>query len=91
MATTLLGAIVVPMNSWWSGSELEYGLKDSGSKLIFVDPARLAQISPFLDRFEVDVVLIKPQAESTQAEFYSLIEATEPLTIPQANGTVPGT
>lgn len=79
MATTLLGAVVVPMNSWWRGPELEYGLRDSGSKLIFVDPARLQQISPFLDQLSVDVVLIKPQAESAYAEFYSLIDSVEPL------------
>lgn len=31
------GAIVTPMNSWWTGEELEYGLKDSGAKVAIVD------------------------------------------------------
>ena len=26
MAITMVGAIVVPMNSWWKGSEINYGL-----------------------------------------------------------------
>jgi long-chain acyl-CoA synthetase len=36
-AITLAGAIVVPLNAWWSGEELRYGLEDSGSKVAFVD------------------------------------------------------
>ncbi|MEM7766889.1 MAG: class I adenylate-forming enzyme family protein [Pseudomonadota bacterium] len=37
-AATLAGAIVTPMNSWWTGDELEFGLKDSGAKVAIVDP-----------------------------------------------------
>lgn len=32
-----LGAIVTPMNSWWTGDELEYGLNDSGARIAIVD------------------------------------------------------
>jgi long-chain acyl-CoA synthetase len=45
---TLTGAIVVPLNAWWSGEELRYGLEDSGSKLAFVDTQRAEAIRPFL-------------------------------------------
>jgi long-chain acyl-CoA synthetase len=45
---TLAGAIVVPLNAWWSGEELHYGLEDSGSKVAFVDTERLLRIRPFL-------------------------------------------
>ena len=31
-AATLAGAIVVPLNAWWTGEELRYGLEDSGSQ-----------------------------------------------------------
>ncbi|MEL6387852.1 MAG: class I adenylate-forming enzyme family protein [Pseudomonadota bacterium] len=34
---SLAGAIVTPMNSWWTGEELEYGLRDSGAKVAVVD------------------------------------------------------
>ncbi|MCM3659355.1 AMP-binding protein, partial [Agromyces mediolanus] len=27
-ATTVLGAIAVPLNAWWTGEELVYGLTD---------------------------------------------------------------
>jgi len=47
-AITLTGAIVVPLNAWWSGEELRYGLEDSGSAVAFVDTQRAESIRPFL-------------------------------------------
>jgi steroid-24-oyl-CoA synthetase len=47
-AATVAGAIVVPLNAWWSGEELRYGLEDSGSKVAFVDTERAERIRPFL-------------------------------------------
>jgi acyl-CoA synthetase (AMP-forming)/AMP-acid ligase II len=40
-----IGAIVVPLNAWWTGAELEYGLADSGSRLLFVDDERHARLA----------------------------------------------
>ena len=34
IAITSIGAVAVPMNSWWTSTELEYGIKDSDSKII---------------------------------------------------------
>ncbi|HEX8062515.1 MAG TPA: AMP-binding protein [Allosphingosinicella sp.] len=45
-AATALGAIAVPLNAWWTGAELEYGLADSGAKLLIADGARWARIEP---------------------------------------------
>jgi long-chain acyl-CoA synthetase len=39
-AATSLGAIMVPLNAWWTGAELEYGLKDSGAKVLIADDER---------------------------------------------------
>ncbi len=47
-AATSAGAVVVPLNAWWTGAELEYGLADSGSVVAFVDDERLARIAPHL-------------------------------------------
>ncbi|WP_420479998.1 class I adenylate-forming enzyme family protein [Brevundimonas sp. FT23028] len=47
-AATLLGAIATPLNAWWSGEELAYGLKDSGSTVAIVDGERLERIAPHL-------------------------------------------
>jgi acyl-CoA synthetase (AMP-forming)/AMP-acid ligase II len=49
-AITSIGAIAVPLNAWWTGAELEYGLKDSGARLAIVDGQRWERIAPFRDR-----------------------------------------
>jgi long-chain acyl-CoA synthetase len=49
-AAAMAGAIVTPLNAWWTGPELEFGLADSGSKIAIVDRERLALISERLDR-----------------------------------------
>ena len=43
-AGILVGAIVTPLNAWWTGPELEYGLADSGTKVAIVDDERLGRI-----------------------------------------------
>jgi long-chain acyl-CoA synthetase len=48
-AATLIGAIIVPLNAWWTGAELEYGLADSGAKIALVDSERLERIAEHLD------------------------------------------
>jgi long-chain acyl-CoA synthetase len=45
-AVAAAGAIVVPLNAWWTGEELQYGLSDSGSVLAFVDSERADRIRP---------------------------------------------
>jgi len=40
----LVGAIVVPLNSWWKGGELAFALEDSGATVVFVDDERLDRL-----------------------------------------------
>ncbi len=47
-AAQLAGAIVTPLNAWWTGAELEYGLADSGTKVLLVDAERLARLTEHL-------------------------------------------
>ncbi|GMG93837.1 class I adenylate-forming enzyme family protein [Cupriavidus metallidurans] len=47
-AAILAGAIVTPLNAWWTGPELEYGLADSGSRIAIVDYERLDRITEHL-------------------------------------------
>ncbi len=49
-AAVSLGAIVTPLNAWWTGPELEYGLIDSGSKIAVVDAERLERLSEHLHK-----------------------------------------
>jgi acyl-CoA synthetase (AMP-forming)/AMP-acid ligase II len=48
-AVTSLGAIVVPLNAWWTAPELAYALKDSGARAVICDAERWERIAPSLD------------------------------------------
>ena len=47
-AAAATGAVVVPLNAWWTGPELEYGLADSGAKVLVADGQRLERLAPHL-------------------------------------------
>jgi long-chain acyl-CoA synthetase len=49
-APLLIGAIATPLNSWWTGEELEYALSDSGASVAIVDPEKLERIREHLPR-----------------------------------------
>ncbi len=49
-AAASLGAIVTPLNAWWTGPELEYGLIDSGAKIAVFDAERLERLAEHLPR-----------------------------------------
>ncbi|MFN3575315.1 MAG: class I adenylate-forming enzyme family protein [Phenylobacterium sp.] len=48
-AAAIIGAVVTPLNAWWTGPELEFGLADSGAKVALVDDERLERILAHLD------------------------------------------
>ena len=50
-ASLLVGAIATPLNAWWTGEELAYGLRDSGAKIALFDTERFARIAPLVDTF----------------------------------------
>lgn len=75
MAATMIGGIVVPMNSWWQSSELVYGLQDSGAKILFADQERINQLIPVRKSIAVSIIAIKPDANTTDfPEFHALAE-----------------
>ncbi|HEY5171896.1 MAG TPA: class I adenylate-forming enzyme family protein [Acidimicrobiia bacterium] len=43
-ACAVLGATLVPLNAWWKAEELEFGLRDSGSKVLIGDARRVALV-----------------------------------------------
>ena len=47
-AAACIGAIVTPLNAWWTGPELEYGLTDSGTKIVIFDVERYDRMGEHL-------------------------------------------
>ena len=60
---TSAGLVAVPLNSWGRREELEYGLRDSGSRVVFCDQQRLDHIAPNLAELDTFAVLVRGEAE----------------------------
>ncbi len=43
-AAAMLGAVVTPLNAWWTAPELEYGLADSGARIALMDHERYLRL-----------------------------------------------
>ncbi len=57
IGTLMTGAIVTPLNSWWGSEEISYALKDSGAKIVLVDPRRAKHFMPLLDELDLTLIL----------------------------------
>ncbi|MFM5917628.1 MAG: class I adenylate-forming enzyme family protein [Novosphingobium sp.] len=63
-AATVIGAICVPLNAWWTGPELAYGLSNSGAKALVCDGERLDRIAPHLGELPaLEKVIVTRQDE----------------------------
>ena len=67
-AGALIGAIVTPLNAWWTGAELEYGLKDSGAKIAIVDGERLDRLTASLSTFTDLEKIYVSRSDATYAD-----------------------
>jgi long-chain acyl-CoA synthetase len=67
-AAAAAGAIVVPLNAWWTADELEYGLQDSGANVMFVDAERLDRLGAVLPKLDISTVVVRSDTDDTRAE-----------------------
>ena len=71
-ATVSIGAVAVPLNAWWTGPELAYGLSDSGSVVLFADEERAERVAPLLGDTAVrNVVLARTERYMPNAETFA--------------------
>ncbi|MFV2172969.1 class I adenylate-forming enzyme family protein [Actinomadura sp. LOL_016] len=54
------GAVAVPLNAWWSAAELEYGLRDSGAKVLVADTQRAERLAGALPGLGAAVLVARP-------------------------------
>lgn len=64
-AGACLGAIITPLNAWWTGPELEYGLTDSGAKIVVLDAERYERLTEHLPNCP-DLVRVYVSRESDE-------------------------
>jgi acyl-CoA synthetase (AMP-forming)/AMP-acid ligase II len=96
----LLGAIVVPLNSWWTGAELAYALDNAGAAVAFLDDERLARVLDDGRRGDTHLVGVRSDRTDAAARFDDLVlgpplpddavaqlEPDDPVTILYTSGT----
>jgi long-chain acyl-CoA synthetase len=62
-ALTAAGAIAVPLNAWWSADELDYGLRDSGAKVVFADAERWERLADVLPAIDIATIVARAPAD----------------------------
>src|SRR4029453_2787309 len=60
-AITSIGAISVSLNAWWTTDEIDYALRDSGSRVVIADRERLARMAPLLGPLGVRAIAVRSQ------------------------------
>jgi long-chain acyl-CoA synthetase len=74
-AIVALGAIVIPLNAWWTGEELQYALAHSGAMLVICDAERWARIGPLTESLpEVELALVSRSPDPLPAGARALEE-----------------
>ncbi|MEM8771912.1 MAG: class I adenylate-forming enzyme family protein [Pseudomonadota bacterium] len=73
IAVISLGAIVVPLNSWWRGDELKFGLEDSGAKIVVVDAKRLDHIKPFREELGLTLILAREDGDGADHRYEDMM------------------
>lgn len=76
-ATVSIGAVAVPLNAWWTGPELAYGLAHSGSVVLVADDERLERTVPHLGGTAVRSV-VTVRTERTAPGSVTFAEASMP-------------
>jgi len=84
-ATAALGGVAVPLNAWGTGPELEYGVSDSGSKILIVDHERLERILPHLDALDLDALIV---ARAPSPDTGPALPIEELIGLPEHYGTL---
>ncbi len=77
MAATSLGAIAVAMNALWQPEEMEYGLEDSGAKVLFADQERLDRLAHCSPNLKTQVIAIRPREADARELWAQLGPACE--------------
>lgn len=54
-----VGAIVVAMNAWWTADELDFGLEDSGTKVLIADAERIERTRDSAARLGIQSVGVR--------------------------------
>ncbi|WP_449062820.1 class I adenylate-forming enzyme family protein [Planomonospora algeriensis] len=72
-AVLAAGAIAVPLNAWWTTQELEFGLSDSGAKVLIADGERAGKLAGTA----VPMIVTRGEAPEGTRSFADVLGAVE--------------
>jgi long-chain acyl-CoA synthetase len=78
-----VGAVVVPLNAWWTSLELEYGLRDSGAKVLVADQERVERLTDALAGLGLTTIVVRGSGGG--AETWESVLGTLGDTLPDAD------
>jgi long-chain acyl-CoA synthetase len=83
-ATQVLGAVVVPLNAWWTAPELRYALDDSGARFAVLDGERYDRMVGDLDELGLSSLVVRPRGvlhdgAVVWGEVFERLDRTAPL------------
>jgi long-chain acyl-CoA synthetase len=78
-----IGAVVVPLNAWWTAPELEYGLRDSGAKVLVADEERAERLAGVLPGLGIPAIVVRGRPPAG-AEAYDAVLGAIGDTLPDA-------
>ena len=85
-----LGAVVVPLNAWWTTEELVYGLEDSGSTVCLLDIERLGKLRPVLNSLTtLSTIIVASEDRGVAIELGDVPSGTLALSWDDFLGVVP--
>lgn len=94
MAVTSIGAVIVPLNAWWTEAELKYGIEDCGAKVAIVDGERLPRVLPFAEQLGLRVVATRHDGPLPGGvrDILPMLESAKPLpeveVLPEDDATI---
>ena len=83
MAVIAMGGVAVPLNAWWRGNELKYGLTDSSAKVVIADKKRFDFIAPYKEELGLTLILARDRDDRADYEFSALEAGATNSEMPQ--------
>jgi long-chain acyl-CoA synthetase len=84
-ATVASGAVAVPLNAWWTASELEYAVADSGATVLVADDERARALDGHLERTAVTTRIVARGQVDGWLPFEEMVAASTATEVPRVD------
>ncbi len=74
-AIASVGAVIVFVNAWWTTQELDYALKDSGTKTVFADALRIERLLSLTKDADLQLIGVRDGEDLTELRYSVLRDA----------------